>query len=57
MMEHISADIAYAVWQYWRATGDDGFFIDAGAEMLLETARFGRRAPCRRRMASGISAT
>jgi trehalose/maltose hydrolase-like predicted phosphorylase len=37
---HISADIAYAVWQYWRATGDDGFFAEAGAEILLETARF-----------------
>jgi len=37
---HISADIAYAVWQYWRATGDDTFFLDAGAEILLETARF-----------------
>ena len=23
--QHISADVAYAVWQYWRATGDDGF--------------------------------
>ena len=40
MEHHIGADIAYAVWQYWRATGDDGFFIDAGAEMLLETASF-----------------
>jgi trehalose/maltose hydrolase-like predicted phosphorylase len=40
MEHHISADIAYAVWQYWRATGDDAFFIDAGAEILLETARF-----------------
>src|SRR5690349_23953069 len=37
---HISADIAYAVWQYWRVTGDDDFFRDAGAEILLETARF-----------------
>jgi trehalose/maltose hydrolase-like predicted phosphorylase len=37
---HISADIAYAVWQYWRATGDDEFFLQAGAVMLLETARF-----------------
>jgi trehalose/maltose hydrolase-like predicted phosphorylase len=37
---HISADIAYAVWQYWRATGDDEFFVAAGAEILLETARF-----------------
>jgi trehalose/maltose hydrolase-like predicted phosphorylase len=40
MEQHISADIAYAVWQYWRATGDDGFFLQAGAEILLETARF-----------------
>jgi trehalose/maltose hydrolase-like predicted phosphorylase len=40
MEQHISADIAYALWQYWRATGDDAFFVDAGAEILLETARF-----------------
>jgi trehalose/maltose hydrolase-like predicted phosphorylase len=38
--QHISADIAYAVWQYWRATEDDAFFLDAGAEIILETARF-----------------
>ncbi|MGO8954585.1 MAG: glycoside hydrolase family 65 protein [Rhodomicrobium sp.] len=40
MEHHISADIAYAVWQYWRASGDDEFFLGAGAEILLETARF-----------------
>jgi trehalose/maltose hydrolase-like predicted phosphorylase len=40
MEHHISADIAYAIWQYWRATGDDDFFVRAGAEILLETARF-----------------
>ncbi len=38
--QHISADVAYAVWQYWRATGDEGFLLDAGAEILLETGRF-----------------
>jgi len=38
--QHISADIAYAVWQYWQITGDDGFLREAGAEILLETARF-----------------
>ena len=37
---HISADVAYGVWQYWRATGDDDFLLDAGAEILIETARF-----------------
>ena len=38
--QHISADVAYAVWQYWQATGDDEFLLDAGAEILLETGRF-----------------
>ena len=38
--QHISADVAYAVWQYWMLTGDEGFMRDAGAEILLETARF-----------------
>jgi trehalose/maltose hydrolase-like predicted phosphorylase len=37
---HISADIAYAVWQYWQATRDDEFLLSAGAEILLDTARF-----------------
>jgi trehalose/maltose hydrolase-like predicted phosphorylase len=40
MEQHISADVAYAVWQYWRFTRDDDFFLRAGAEILLETARF-----------------
>jgi trehalose/maltose hydrolase-like predicted phosphorylase len=38
--QHISADVAWAVWQYWRATGDERFLTEAGAEILLETARF-----------------
>jgi len=38
--QHISADVAYAVWQYWQATGDESFLLDAGAEILFETARF-----------------
>ena len=37
---HIVADVAYAVWQYWQVTGDDDFILKAGAEILLETARF-----------------
>ena len=37
---HISADIAYAVWQYWRATGDEAFLLERGAEIIFETARF-----------------
>jgi trehalose/maltose hydrolase-like predicted phosphorylase len=38
--QHISADVAYAVWQYWQATGDDRFLREAGAEIILETGRF-----------------
>lgn len=38
--QHISADVAYAAWTYWWATGDDGFLLEAGAEILVETARF-----------------
>lgn len=37
---HISADIAYAVFQYWHVTGDDVFMLEAGVEILVETARF-----------------
>ncbi|MGN1025801.1 MAG: glycoside hydrolase family 65 protein [Faecousia sp.] len=36
---HINGDIAYAVWQYYEATGDYEFLRDYGAEMLIETAR------------------
>jgi kojibiose phosphorylase len=37
---HISADIAYAVWQYWQVTADESFFLSAGIDILIETARF-----------------
>jgi trehalose/maltose hydrolase-like predicted phosphorylase len=37
---HITADIAYAIWQYWQSTGDDDFFVSYGAEIILESARF-----------------
>jgi trehalose/maltose hydrolase-like predicted phosphorylase len=40
MEVHITADIAFAVWQYWQATGDDDFFLESGAEIMLECARF-----------------
>jgi kojibiose phosphorylase len=37
---HVSADVAYAAWQYWQTTGDEQFLIGAGAEIVIETARF-----------------
>ena len=36
---HISADIAHAMHQYNRVTGDLGFLLDQGAEVIFETAR------------------
>jgi alpha,alpha-trehalose phosphorylase len=36
---HINADIMYALRKYVRATGDEQFLRDYGAEMLVETAR------------------
>ena len=37
---HIAGDVAWAVWRYWEATGDDEFLAHMGAEIILETARF-----------------
>lgn len=37
---HISADVVYAVWCYWQATGDDSWMRDCGAEIILDTAVF-----------------
>ena len=38
--QHITADVAYAAWQYWLASGDEAFLRDAGAEIVLEAGRF-----------------
>jgi len=40
MEHHISADVAWGVWEYWKATADDAFMASMGAEIMLETARF-----------------
>ncbi|MBN2388582.1 MAG: glycoside hydrolase family 65 protein [Anaerolineales bacterium] len=37
---HISADIAYAFWQYFTLTGDASIWIEGGAEVIFECARF-----------------
>ncbi|WGS65079.1 glycoside hydrolase family 65 protein [Marinitoga aeolica] len=37
---HITADIAFAIREYLRATEDWEFFLNYGAEMFFETARF-----------------
>lgn len=37
---HITVDIAFAVFEYYRATDDIDFMLNYGAEIILETARF-----------------
>lgn len=48
---HIIADIEYALSLYLQVTGDKTFFLEMGAEILIDTARIwadvGSFAPCR----------
>jgi trehalose/maltose hydrolase-like predicted phosphorylase len=37
---HLNADVGFAVWQYWQATGDEDYLLAEGAEILFELARF-----------------
>ncbi|MDD3948024.1 MAG: glycoside hydrolase family 65 protein [Anaerolineaceae bacterium] len=37
---HISSDIAFAIVQYWRLSGDDAFMAQRGAEVILDSAKF-----------------
>jgi len=41
--QHIAADVALAVLQYVRATGDRAFLLAYGAEIVLDVARFWAR--------------
>ncbi len=40
LQRHVGAAIVYNVWQYYQVTGDRRFLDGAGAEMVLEIARF-----------------
>jgi kojibiose phosphorylase len=37
---HVTADVAYALWQYVDCSGDMEFYVNHAAEVLIETARF-----------------
>ena len=37
---HISGDVAIALWNYFKLTGDDSLLLEGGAEVILECARF-----------------
>lgn len=38
--QHITCDVAYALWQYYMVTKDEEFMENSGFEMLFETATF-----------------
>lgn len=38
--QHISADIAFAIWSYYQVTADESFMERCGYEMIFDTARF-----------------
>ncbi|MDP2182103.1 MAG: glycoside hydrolase family 65 protein, partial [Actinomycetota bacterium] len=40
LQRHVDIAVAYSVWRYYSATGDDEFMENQGAEMLLEVAGF-----------------
>ena len=40
LQRHVGLAVAYNVWKYYATTGDDAFFDEQGAEILLEVARF-----------------
>lgn len=40
LQRHVGEAIAYNIWQYYQVTGDQKFLGDAGAELMLEIARF-----------------
>ncbi len=37
---HVTSAVAYGIYNYYKITGDKEFFLEKGAEILLETARF-----------------
>lgn len=37
---HISSDVVLALWQYYESTGDEQMWLDGGAEVVFEVARF-----------------
>jgi trehalose/maltose hydrolase-like predicted phosphorylase len=37
---HVNSDVALAQWWFWKISGDDEFFRDQGAAVILESARF-----------------
>lgn len=37
---HVTADVVYGIWEYYKATGDQAFLLQKGVEIMVETARY-----------------
>ena len=37
---HITCDVAYGIWHYYQATGDEDFMREQGYEIIFDTANF-----------------
>ncbi len=40
LQRHVGLSIAYSVWRFYESTGDLGYLIEQGAELIIEIARF-----------------
>jgi beta-phosphoglucomutase family hydrolase len=40
LQRHVGLAIAYSAWKYYESTGDLGYLIEQGAELIIEVARF-----------------
>lgn len=38
--QHITADVAYGAWEYYKVTGDQDFMDRCGYELILDTGKF-----------------
>lgn len=38
--QHITSDVAFGVWQYYKVTNDEDFMEKCGYEIMLDTAKF-----------------
>ncbi|MET0932749.1 MAG: beta-phosphoglucomutase family hydrolase [Mycetocola sp.] len=40
LQRHVGLAIAYSAWKYYESTGDIGYLVEQGAELIIEIARF-----------------
>ncbi|MET0932296.1 MAG: beta-phosphoglucomutase family hydrolase [Mycetocola sp.] len=40
LQRHVGLAIAYSAWKFYESTGDTGYLVEQGAELIIEIARF-----------------